>query len=86
MFLIMVLRAMLDDPNINRVKSFVKRLAQSCFYSSSGYTCAVLLILRDVMRGKPALRTFFSDPEHLLGEKVAYIYIYIYINQGRFNF
>jgi ribosome biogenesis protein MAK21 len=68
-FLIMVLRAMLDDSNINRVKSFVKRLSQTCFYSSPGYTCAVLLILRDIMRAKPALRSLFSQPEQLLGEQ-----------------
>ncbi|KAL0485848.1 CCAAT/enhancer-binding protein [Acrasis kona] len=65
-FLILVVRSVVDDPDIDRVMSFVKRLAQTCFYSTPGYTCAVLLVLRDILLAKPAVMSLINQPERLL--------------------
>ncbi|GAB1597894.1 CCAAT/enhancer-binding protein zeta-like [Argonauta hians] len=54
-FLNLVFRAIKQDHSEGRIKAFIKRLLQVCFYLSPPFICGALCLLSEVFREKPTL-------------------------------
>jgi ribosome biogenesis protein MAK21 len=58
MFLNLLLKSSKSDPELNRNKSFIKRLLQSCEYHMPHFICGLLLVISELLKDKPSLWSF----------------------------
>jgi ribosome biogenesis protein MAK21 len=58
MFLNLLHKSLKSDPELNRNKSFIKRLLQSCEYHMPHFICGLLLVISELLKDKPSLWSF----------------------------
>lgn len=63
-FLHLVMQSILDDTDIHRSMALVKRLVQSCYYMKPAYACGVLIIMKEILKRKPGLKTLLTQAEY----------------------
>jgi ribosome biogenesis protein MAK21 len=64
LFLNVLYKAMRHDQDTARVKAFVKRILQICFYQKPQFVCGSLFLLSELFRGRTELRaTMFDEVE-----------------------
>ncbi|TYZ63547.1 hypothetical protein PybrP1_005220 [[Pythium] brassicae (nom. inval.)] len=63
LFLNLIFRAMKADVSPARASAMVKRLLQLTTVMTPAFTCAVLFLLSELLKLKPALRTLLDQPE-----------------------
>lgn len=66
LFLNILVKAVKADVNIGRSKAIVKRLLQTSLYSTTPFTCAALIKLREIIAYKPGLKTLLTESEQFL--------------------
>eukprot|EP01135_Chromosphaera_perkinsii_P007650 Nk52_evm106s914 gene=Nk52_evmTU106s914 len=63
LFLNLVYKSVKADMDVNRAKSFVKRLLQIACHMRPSFICGVLLLISEVLKEKPVLRAMITEPE-----------------------
>ncbi|XP_041353162.1 CCAAT/enhancer-binding protein zeta-like [Gigantopelta aegis] len=70
LFLNLLFKSLTKDVSEKRIKAFAKRLLQVCSYQSPPFVCGALVLLSEVIKGKPGVMNFkqvfvdSDDEEH----------------------
>ena len=65
MYLNLLFKALKSDASLKRVRSFIKRIVQSCSLTQVPLVCGYLYLLGELARHRPGLWTLVSQPEEI---------------------
>jgi ribosome biogenesis protein MAK21 len=63
LFLNVLYKSLRSDPEISRLKAFLKRIFQICGHHTPPFICGCLLLISEILKTRPALKSFILSPE-----------------------
>lgn len=63
LFMNVLYKAIRNDPQPDRVRSFIKRCLQICFVQKPSFACGMLLIISEILKEKPELKMHILEKE-----------------------